>query len=106
MRLLLEAGADVHAGDRFGCTALHRAAGQCVSELIRTGADVHAEDEDGGQPLAAAARRGDVVAVQLLLAAGANVHVADKAGCTALHEAVWTNSKAECVRALIRQGRT
>lgn len=58
VRLLLDAGADVHAlnhNDHWGDTSLHAAAHsnnrECVELLIRHGADVNAQDAAGRTPL-------------------------------------------------------
>lgn len=52
---LLREGADVHAQDKFGCTALHYAAGNghvlIVKALVYAGSDIRAIDGDGRTPL-------------------------------------------------------
>ncbi|KAJ4299542.1 hypothetical protein N0V90_004788 [Kalmusia sp. IMI 367209] len=52
---LLREGADVHAYDKFGCTALHYAAGNghvlIVKALVYAGSNILAIDDDGRTPL-------------------------------------------------------
>ena len=102
VRLLLEAGADVHAklqGDckRPGQTPLHAAVDfqpehdyETVRLLIEAGADVNAAADDGRTLLMDAVRRAeyesDIMSgiLHLLLEAGADVQAADKEGKTAL----------------------
>jgi ankyrin repeat protein len=86
--LLLESGADVNARDNRGFSPLHFAAEERLPEmarlLIAKGADVNAQDEDGSSVLSRAvfwARDQDDV-VQILIAAGANPELANKAGET------------------------
>lgn len=75
---LCDAGADMHARDEFGHTALHLAVlcwRGAVSLLLRRGADVNARDEAGNTPLHLAALRGacvDVLLADVLLAGGAD----------------------------------
>lgn len=70
---LCDAGADMHARDEFGHTALHLAVlcwRSAVSLLLRRGADVNARDGAGNTPLHLAALRG--ACVDVLLAGGAD----------------------------------
>ena len=89
VRRLLAAGADAHARDQLGRTALHGAVVQghpdVVMALLAAGADVHARDKEGGTSLHWAVYQGHADIGRLLLAAGAAVDARDQAGLTALH---------------------
>jgi ankyrin repeat protein len=86
VRLLLEAGADVHAKQQnpiaFG--AINQAAyfghHECIQVLLEFKADVNALDGHGGTPLVAAALNGEIECVRVLLAAQADVDKATKRG--------------------------
>jgi ankyrin repeat protein len=71
------AGADVHAKDRDGQTALMQAAVKghtdIVLALVAAGADVHPQNEFGQTALMQAAVKGHTDIVQTLLAAGTPV---------------------------------
>jgi ankyrin repeat protein len=96
--LLLDAGADVAAADRFGETALHRVAdlrhadGERASGvaalLVDRGAQVDARNRDDVTPLHQAVRARNLAVVELLLARGADANTRDKRGSTPLHRAV------------------
>ena len=91
MRVLVEAGADVHLANEKGETPLHGAAWndheEAMRVLVEAGADVHLEDEEGCTPLHRAAWNGCVETVDMLLKAGADVNLADDNGCTPLYGA-------------------
>jgi len=90
---LLAAGADVHARDEYGQTALILAAGNghtaTVERLLAAGADVNARDQNGQTALMFAEGRGHTEMVERLLAAGADVNARDRNGRTALMLAAW-----------------
>src|SRR5215831_9385771 len=56
--------------------------------LIESGADLDATDDDGNSVLMLAVRRGDAALVRSLLARRPDVRHANRAGATALHDAV------------------
>jgi ankyrin repeat protein len=94
LAMLLHHGADVHAVDAAGATALHMAAcnkhnpsGAAIALLLRHGAAVDALHSTGVTPLAMAALSGDVRCVQELLDAGADVSAVSASGWTVLHSA-------------------
>jgi hypothetical protein len=109
VRLLLEAGADVHAKQQnpiaFG--AINQAAyfghHECIQVLLEFKADVNALDGHGGTPLVAAALNGEIECVRVLLAAKANVNTATKRGSTPLMKAA-KSSHNQVVRMLIKAG--
>jgi ankyrin repeat protein len=80
-------GADVNATDRFGKTALMRAAlnnhFDVVVLLIESGADVNAKDRDGQTALMYAASALNSEVMDLLLAKGASARELDRDGNTA-----------------------
>ncbi|KAJ9644083.1 hypothetical protein H2199_003951 [Coniosporium tulheliwenetii] len=110
-------GADLHAKDKDGRTALHEAAswgkvavvrllveeGAVVRLLLEKGADLHAKDKDGRTALHEAARSEKEAVVRLLLEKGADLHAKDKDGRTALHEAARSEKEA-VVRLLLEKG--
>jgi ankyrin repeat protein len=74
IRLLLDHGAQVNASNRFGATALMWASSRTenVRTLLECGADVKARTSNGGTALVVATRYGNVSAMKILLAAGAD----------------------------------
>jgi len=99
VKLLLESGADINAGDypdtaRFYTrlmTPLHRAvcssSKSCVEVLLAAGADLHTKNDMGETPLHLAAEYGYTEIAELLLTYDANVDETDNEGKTALHKA-------------------
>jgi len=92
VRLLISAGADVNAQNRWRSTALHSAtdaASQPVFNagrplevarlLIAAGADVNARDSNGQTALMVAARSRSTEVIKALLAAGADASICDAA---------------------------
>jgi len=85
-RLLLDAGADVHAyaSETDKRTAFHQAIwdwhrGICEM-LLAAGADIHALDADNETSLHWAAKHGPVEALEFLLSRGARTDVKDNQG--------------------------
>jgi ankyrin repeat protein len=96
---LLREGADVNSAHGDGMAALHWAAlhgdAEIISLLLEARANVHARTRLAGYtPLLVAAENGHAAAVQLLLAAGADVNSADETGTTALMLAAASGSEA------------
>jgi uncharacterized protein len=75
----------------------------CVDLLLRAGANVHATDHQGNTALMAAATQEHTAVVGRLLRAGARVDAVDASGHTAVHDAVNRGSLGT-VRWLITQG--
>ena len=90
VRALLEGGADVHAANELGRTALHEACEGCLqayhqgAELVRilldAGANPNAQDAEGNTALHLAARCGELDIARLLIDAGADPALRNKAG--------------------------
>lgn len=88
---LLDAGAEIDAGDSDDSTPLHVAAlggqAEMVAFLIERGADIARRDHNGAYSLSFAASAGDPATVQTLLDAGADLYHRDRNGFTLLHYA-------------------
>jgi ankyrin repeat protein len=97
IRLLVDAGADVNAGNDMGHTPLHLAANvDAVRVLVTAGADVNARSLDGSTPLHLAVEEpGRVGVVEALLAAGAEVGAVNARGRTPLDIAVARGENAK-----------
>ena len=95
---LLDRGAAIDAGDRFGESALHRVAdlrhadperaSAAATLLLDRGAAIDTVNRDLVTPLHQAVRARNLAVTQVLLARGANSNARDKRGSTPLHRAV------------------
>lgn len=108
LRAALAAGADVHASQPDGSTALHWAAHwdnlDAVGALLEAGADPDAATDLGVTPLFLAAENGSSTVVASLLAAGAAAHaVLPAQGETVLMRAAHTGN-VDIVRQLLAHG--
>jgi ankyrin repeat protein len=94
--LLLERGANVHAMDAVGRTALHNAhEPQAVRALLEAGADVHVADNQGRTPIFDLAYCVYPESARLLIAHGADVNHRDQHGNTPLHVCRYEGWKGE-----------
>jgi ankyrin repeat protein len=108
VELLIRAGADVTAKNRFGITPLHSAAlygnAAILERLLKAGADPNTALPEGETALMTAAGNGSVEAIKVLLAHGGSVNVREAwkqqtALMWAAHE-----GNADAVRALLEAG--
>jgi ankyrin repeat protein len=125
VKRLIEAGANIQAGDTINGTPLHHAAvggeTEIAAELLRAGADVNAVDDNGTTPLIRVSLHADAVkylkgqqhplhrqhlaTAKVLLAAGAQIdHMAGN-GYSALHNAS-ENGAAALISLLLKAGAT
>jgi cytohesin len=92
IKILLEAGADVHIADKHGKTPLHWAAHFGCSDKIKVflaaGADINATDNNKSTPLHEATFHKNISAMNVLLEAGAKADTIDDNGNTPLQIAI------------------
>lgn len=87
-RMLKLSGVNVNAVDEYATTALHQATTlETAVALTDAGADVHAKNKWGSTPLHTAASTGRVDVVQHLLHLGAKANVRNNLGMAPLHTA-------------------
>ncbi len=83
VNLLLQAGANVKAANRYGVTPLHLATSNgnvaIIGRLLRAGADPDARDASGETLLMIAVRSGNIDSVAALVERGAAVNATDTA---------------------------
>ncbi len=87
VRFLLNLGADVHARDEDGMTALYDANPNVVELLVEFGADINTRVHQGMTPLHHVAQYDCDVLMQALLMSGADVNACNDECRTPLHEA-------------------
>lgn len=107
VNLLLEAGADLHARDNAGRTAIYYAGSEAVAKLLRDkGLALEDADEYGWSPLASVVSDGEesIDIVRALIAAGADVNATHDHGFTIFMSAVGSGRHPEILRLLIGAG--
>lgn len=101
---LLHAGANVNARDSVGLTPLSQCKSyEVVKLLLDAGADVHTTSDNGSSPFLALVHRADPSAVQLMLQAGPDIHARNINNTMPLHIACQSN-KADVVQLLLQAG--
>lgn len=97
LTMLIDAGAQVNAGDSFGTTPLMFAVRNnqmgVLQYLLSSGARVHSQDSHGDTALHVACRKGYVSAALLLLQHGADVKIRNKSYETAIQCATVNDHK-------------
>lgn len=99
VEILLQSGADVHARNQDGNTALLIASSvenesqdnehqEIIALLLQYGADIHVRDNEGHTVLRKAVQARNSKAVKLLVNHGADVNEKDENKCTLLHHAI------------------
>ena len=110
IKILVNTGADVHAKDKYGMTALMLAAKynpnpEVLNGLLKAGADVNAKDNASMTALMAAAENNpNLEIINALLKAGADVNAKGMNDLTALMRAVRNNSNPEIINILLKAG--
>jgi ankyrin repeat protein len=107
-QLLLRAGADANAANRYGVSALSLAAtngnAAMIGALVKAGADVNASPREGQTVLMTAARAGNAAAVRALLDHGSEPNASERwLGETALMWAA-AHNHAAAVQVLVDYG--
>ena len=107
VKMLLENGADLEAGDMLGASPLHRAFANEHNDLglflLEKGAELEHADKSGVTPFMLAARSADLPTLKKLLAMNPDLEREDKRGRTALHHSMEMD-RWENVSALIEAG--
>jgi ankyrin repeat protein len=106
-KALIAAGVDVNFADTSGASSLHMALIKqhaCAAEVLLNCSEFMADNEYCCDSLTALMMCSTVDTVKLLLAAGADVHVANDVGDTCLHVAARHNYKAPVICLLIKAG--
>ena len=107
VRLLLDAGANIHAQSSTGATALLRALENGYEEsarlLLDAGGNIHTPNDHGQTPLMMAACVCGVNLVKELLDGGADIHACDQDGNNALLEAAH-GSNTDVIKLLLQRG--
>ena len=107
IEVLIEAGADIEAKDKYGDTPLHKAAKfgevEAIQLFLQASANKDAREINCATPLHLAANYGKPESIGILLDAGAVIEAVDIAGCTPLHIAV-VNKHVKVLMTLLKAG--
>ena len=109
INVLLNAGADPDIVDAYGETCLHCAArNNCCTEIFQAiishGGDVNATGKNNRTALLIACEKGNKIATNVLLNAGADPNITDCNGEMCLHYAVLYDCCTEILQAVISHG--
>ncbi|KAK6169517.1 hypothetical protein SNE40_020557 [Patella caerulea] len=88
IKMLIEAGADIHKCDNLLCRAIKKGHYESASLLIEHGIDVNTVDENGDNPLTLASKQGNVAFMTLLTSTECDINHQNLKGKTALHNAI------------------
>ncbi len=109
--MVMNAGADVNLMDLSGKTALHHLAAGAVrvegsAEFLKAmmdkGLQINAQDNLGETALMKAVKVRNAAMVEMLLTAGADAKLVNKAGQSALQMTKWYNLKQSKIRKLLK----
>ena len=102
-RILIEGGADPRRKDGEGRSPIHQArSAEAVKLLVEAGADLEARDKHGKTAAVSALERGDLAAVDTLVAQGARLEI--PAGGKDLFVLAIESGKPELIAALLDRG--
>ena len=106
INILLRAGANPNIANDDGCTCLHEAVIEYLSEEIlqvlnNHGADVNTRDKKNQTALMLASEKGNTDAMNVLLKAGADPNIPDASGNTCFNYAIVRNCGKEMLQAMI-----
>jgi len=101
-------GATMDIKDNMGLTPLMHACctngGDMVQCLLGHGAGLNEVDRQKRSALHWAARKGNAIHTEILLAAGCNAEIRDSDNCTALEQAIWKN-QTSVINAYVNESR-
>ncbi len=96
VQVLVDHGADVHIPDKNGITSLQHAQARGFNEIERILLEANVNPRDVDTELILAAQQRESKAVKELLGKGANVHLQDNQGRSALIIAAYNNDPRNC----------
>ncbi|KAK6169525.1 hypothetical protein SNE40_020565 [Patella caerulea] len=110
VKIMIDAGADIHKCNNLLCRAIHRGHFESASLLIEQGIDVNTVDQNGDNPLAIASEKGKIELMKLLTAKDCDINHQNLRGETALHKAItvlryysYYQDKEETIKTLLLQ---